>query len=356
MPQTINIVGAGVIGASLAFHLAKQGAKVTVFEAATAASAASGRSFGWINASFYANPAHHHLRVAAMAAHHRLAAELGMSVNWQGTLWWEDQGAGFDRMAADLADLGYPVHSLTASQVRKMEPQLAQAPTRALHFPSEGAIDAAQLTHALLAASGARVLNGIAAKSLIEKDGQIMGVRAPIGPFAADHTILAAGTATPSLLIPLGLDLPMLSRPGLLLRTKPVPFRLNHILVSPLHEIRQDETGAILAPAAANHQADSAETVPDPDGATEASLNNLRAIFEAPGITLDRATIGYRPVPGDGLPVIGQALPGLSLAVMHSGVTLAALAGEALAAEVMGQGDQPLLTGFRPERLLRAIG
>src|SRR3989338_7869818 len=131
MAQKIIIVGAGIIGASLAFHLSRAGAEVTVFEATQpasaatgrsfgwinasfyanpahhrlraapvearpppagppAASAATGRSFGWINASFYANPAHHRLRAASMQAWHRQSALLPEAApNWQGCLWWE---------------------------------------------------------------------------------------------------------------------------------------------------------------------------------------------------------------------------------------------------------------------------
>ena len=354
MAQKIIIVGAGIIGATLAFHLTRAGAAVTVFESAQPASAATGRSFGWINASFYANPAHHRLRVASMLAWQRQSALLPEAApNWQGCLWWEEAGAGLTRKAADLAALGYPVDALTGAEVAALEPSLAQPPTQALRFPSEGAVEPAALTRALLAASGAKVHAGLFVKSLIEKSGQITGVRTAIGPFAADHVILATGTATPALLTPLWLDLPMLTRPGVLLHTKPVPWRLHHIIVTPYQEIRQDAAGHILAPASAHHQADATETVADPHPLIDATLTRLRALFAA-DLTLDRYVIGYRPVPGDGLPVVGLARAGLSLAVMHSGITLAAGIAEALTAEITGQGDSPLLADFRPARLLTA--
>lgn len=350
MAQSVLIIGAGIVGASLAFHLSRMGAKVTVLEAAQPANAASGRSFGWINASFYANPAHHRLRVEGIAAHHRLHALLpDAPYRWQGALWFEDD-ARFGAMQADLTALGYANTALTAAEIAALEPSLAQRPNRALLMPSEGAVDAGLLTQALLTASGAKVLAGLSAKTLIDKAGQITGARTPIGPFLADHTILATGTATPSLLAPLGLPLPMLTRPGQLIHTQPVPFRLNHILVTPDQEIRQDPTGRLLAPTSANHQADNAETIANPAADIEATLTRLRALFDHPGIALDHATIGLRPVPGDGLPVVGQATPGLSLAVMHSGVTLAAIVAESLAQEIIGQGDSPLLSDFRPAR------
>ncbi|MDO8983244.1 FAD-binding oxidoreductase [Cypionkella sp.] len=356
MPQSVLIIGAGIIGASLAFHLARAGAKVTVLESASPASAASGRSFGWINASFYASPAHHHLRVAAMSAHHRLAAVLSdHAPNWQGTLWFEHEGQGFDQKAEELAALGYPATPVTRAEIAKLEPHLANPPAQALHIAIEGAVDPVALTRALLAASGAKILSGIAAKSLIENGGQIKGVRTAIGPFSADHTVLAAGIATPALLAPIGLDLPMLARPGIMVYSKPVGWRVNHILVTPDQEIRQDPSGALLAPGVANHQADASESIAVPSAMAEATIHRLRARFNAPDLTLDRFALGYRPVPADGLPLIGTVQPGLSLAVMHSGITLSALAGEALAAEIMGQGEHPLLADFRPGRLLKSL-
>ena len=70
------------------------------------------------------------------------------------------------------------------------------------------------------------------------------------------------------------------------------------------------------------------------------------------GIEQERIAIANRPMPGDGRPVIGRAGPeGLHLAVMHSGVTLAALAGEAVADLVRG-GDRfdGLLAPYDPGR------
>ena len=48
------------------------------------------------------------------------------------------------------------------------------------------------------------------------------------------------------------------------------------------------------------------------------------ALFQATEISFARHTLANRPVPGDGLPVAGPGcLPGLRVAVMHSGATLA---------------------------------
>lgn len=351
MPQHIVIAGAGITGAALAYRLAQTGARVTVLDAHPPASAASGASFGWINASFFASDAHHALRAAAIAAHRRLDAEIATPTRWPGCLWWEKTGEGMDTLHARLAALGYPVEEIGANQIAALEPALAAPPPRALRFAAEGATDVAALTRRLLAASGAQVWAGVPVTALDVAGTGVAGVTTAQGRLAADHVILATGTATPGLIAPLGLALPMLHRPGLMLVTKAQPPLLSHICVTPDQEVRQDAAGRVWAPTAASHQGDASDAVVQlPGTLADAAFGRLAALVRGLSGGWDRVSLANRPVPADGVPVVGQAAPGLSLAVMHSGATLAPLVAELLAAEVTGQGASPLLAPFRPER------
>jgi glycine/D-amino acid oxidase-like deaminating enzyme len=81
----------------------------------------------------------------------------------------------------------------------------------------------------------------------------------------------------------------------------------------------------------------------------------LRAKQYLPALTGARAipvSVGYRPMPLDGYPVIGfsQAVPNVYLAVMHSGVTLAPLVGELGAIEIVDGVNVALLAPYRLER------
>lgn len=353
MQPRFLILGAGITGACLAHRLAALGGAVTILDANRPASAASGASFGWVNASFFLSDAHFHLRRAGIEAHARLAADLGHGHNPQGCLWYEDQGDAFDTTRTTLHRLGYPHRPLARAEIAILEPHLATPPDRALLFSAESAIDTAALTRTLLAratAAGARLITGLPATALTEAQGRITGILTPAGPIQADHTILATGTGTPALLAPLGLTFPMLHRPGAIVRTQPLPPLLTHILATPQQEVRQTPDGALIAPAAAHHQADTADTPPDPAQAMETTLRHLRTLFPRADIRPDRITLATRPVPGDGLPATGPVMPGLSMAVMHSGATLAPLVADLMAAELTGLGDRPLLAPFRPAR------
>lgn len=246
--EKIIIIGAGLIGANLAFQLAGQGREVTLIEAGLPASAASGRSFGWINASFALSEAHFALRLAGMVAHDRLARALPGLHRPSGCLWWEEAGAALAATAARLERAGYPLQRLDRAAIAAREPALVRPPEEALFFPTEGWVDAVALTRALLAASGARVLSGVSAQVAVV-GGAVTGVQTPFGALWADQVVIAAGLGAPALLAPLGLRLPMLHRPGLLLRTAPVGLRLPHILAAPEQEVRQEDDGRLLRAA-----------------------------------------------------------------------------------------------------------
>ena len=122
----VVIIGAGIVGASVAWNLARRGVEATVIDAGPVAGGASGRGFGWLNASFHLDDDHYHLRVAAMRAWERAEAALkSRALSWPGTLWWEEEGAAFDAFRDGLRRLDYPVAELSRTEIEALEPALA---------------------------------------------------------------------------------------------------------------------------------------------------------------------------------------------------------------------------------------
>jgi glycine/D-amino acid oxidase-like deaminating enzyme len=69
-------------------------------------------------------------------------------------------------------------------------------------------------------------------------------------------------------------------------------------------------------------------------------------------LELDFHTLGYRPTPADGFPMIGRfdGVDGLYVTVMHSGITLAPIVG-LLATQELTTGERdPALAPYRPSR------
>lgn len=348
----VTIIGAGIIGAAIAYRLARGGAQVTIVDAGAPGQGASAASFGWLNASFFLNDDHFRLRVAALEAWRRLQGEVDLpGLSWPGCLCWEEQGDAFDRQRDRLRALGYPVEEVGANRIAKMEPGLADVPERALYFPREGAADLVACAQALIAASGARVLGGCRVQQILVEAGRVVGVEVEGIKLASDHVVIAAGTGAGDLAATAGVHLPMLDRPGLMMRTCAVEPVARHILVAPGQELRQLPDGRLLAPTTAAHQSDASDRLAqDPAVLATAAMERVQRLFGRPDLDWAAVHLAGRPMPRDGLPVIGAAGPeGLYVAVMHSGATLGALAGEIAAAEITGV-EQALGTPYRVQR------
>jgi glycine/D-amino acid oxidase-like deaminating enzyme len=74
------------------------------------------------------------------------------------------------------------------------------------------------------------------------------------------------------------------------------------------------------------------------------------------GAEVGSVTLGFRPMPVDGFPVVGPVpgMPAVSLCVTHSGVTLAPLLGDYMVSELIAGDAEPMLAPYRPTRPMQA--
>lgn len=352
----VIVVGAGIIGASIAWHLARRGAPVTLVDAGQPGGVATAASFAWINSS-WANPEPYvRLRMAAIDGWRRLdAAVPDLGVAWTGSLLWDLPEDELRAFAAGHAALGYGLRLVNGAEAARLEPALAIPPALAVHAPGEAAVEPAAAARALAAAAGAAsatVGTGAAVAGLTLSDDRATGVALADGArISADAVVVAAGVATPGLLAPCGVDLPLFDPEGLLIRTAPLPKLLGGLVISPAVHMRQRPDGRLVAGAdfgGGDPGADAAETA----DRVFADLRSLLRPEAAPA--LDGFTVGRRPTPADGFPAVGGIadVPGLFVAVMHSGVTLAPAIGAFLSEEILEGRREPLLAPYRPERFV----
>lgn len=89
------VIGAGIMGASIAYHLASRGIKVTVIDKDQPSSGATGSSFGWIHTTVSDDAPDAFLRRASAADWQRLEKEIPeLWVNWTGALSYDDESLG----------------------------------------------------------------------------------------------------------------------------------------------------------------------------------------------------------------------------------------------------------------------
>ncbi len=351
------VVGAGIVGAAVAHEAARAGAEVFLLEESLPASGVSADSFAWIGAPRATDPPDPStpLRRLALPAYRRLEALVpGVRVRWSGCVTWGDE------QEQRPAGPGSGERLLDAAQLARLEPHLRTHPARAVHLLHDGAVDPVAVTRALVRAAcrhGARLLTRTAAHALEVHEGRLVAVRTSAGTVPADAVVLAAGVRTPELCAPLGFELPVAPSPALLVRAEAPAHLVRTVVAGPSLEVRQDADGQVLI--AVDHHGEVGPE--DLRRAGEAALRRLSAAFDTAGaagttgagaVRLLGVRVGARPVPADGLPVLGP-LPrvgGVHLAVMHSAITLAPAAARLIAAEVVHGVRADELEPLRPAR------
>ena len=354
LPKII-IVGSGIIGASIALACQDLNADILVLEQGTFGGVASGNSFGWINASFAESSAYYALRLEAIEGFRNLGLRLDLkdSLRWQGTLWWEDAGADFDAQWTKMLSNGYAARLLNKDAVSVLEPNLVDAPERAILTYAEGAALAHETAKSILkhvSSNGGKLIENCMVTGVQSHYGRLHGVKTNVGDFNCDMLVLATGAQAQSGMDGLDWSLPMANKTGMILQTNRLPPFLNHTLMTSDVHFRQNVDGSLTAGEIFGGDFNPAA---NPNTLAMQTLKRIRAqLKNVETMTLADVKVGQRPVPKDGFPVIGAVneLDGLFTAVMHSGVTLGPLVGELLAAQMLLGSKSALLADFSPAR------
>lgn len=374
----IVVVGAGIVGASIAYHLAKTGAAVTVIDAVGPATQASRGTFAWINATWAKQPqSYHGLNQAGLSSWASLQTDLGIPVKWGGSLEWfttEERQARLAEQIDEQIAWGEPAAMLPADRLAEMEPEVDFSGVSTAAFSgNDGAVDPELATRILLEAAqayGAIVRYPCELLDVSMSGGAVTSVETNLGSVPTDKIVLATGAAPDAAKQFAGLDVPQRSTPGVIAITKPMPALLNRLVIAPGVHMHQRTDGRIVlgeqdgAPDTEAHTArlrDRPIVFPTPDMA-EAHYRRIHAVatrfvpkFEA--AEAETVHIGWRPLPLDGHPVLGVSpnRPDVYLAVMHSGVSLAPIVGQLVAQEIL-VGDQiDRLADYRPSRAFERV-
>ncbi|MFC6021764.1 NAD(P)/FAD-dependent oxidoreductase [Plantactinospora solaniradicis] len=372
MAEHVVVIGAGVYGAAVTASLTRRGARVTVVDAGEPGSGTSGATFSWTNSCGKQPRTYHDLNVAGMAAHRKLAAEVphGDWYHEGGNLEWaaDDTGRAELRKKVDgVLEYGYEARWLDRAEAVRLEPDVDPAALPAheiAFFPREGWIEPTRLIGHLLSdavARGAELVRNDAVTGLEVTAGAVRAVRlASARRLAADHVVNCAGPHAGRIAALAGLTLPMRNTRGVLVYTSPVAVSVSRVIHAPHVHLRPDGAGRLLLHSEESDgaaQLSESGTIEVERSAVDKVVEAARALY--PGIragTVESVRVGERPIPGDGLPVLGRAvgLPNFHFAVSHSGATLSVHAGDLVAAEVLGTDHGDALAAFRFERLAPA--
>lgn len=369
---SIVVIGAGIIGSAIAFQLTRRHRNVTVVEAKQPGRSATLASYAWINSRDKSPRGYHDLNRRSLDMWPRFAQDLNADIGlrWGGEMRWSATEEGAKTLlghAYELRSWGYPVIEMTKDQARAMEPGVVMEPfTSAVYCGIEGHVDTQRVVRTCLnrvQQDGGVVVTNDPVRSLqLDADGVgqsiVSSIKLSSGKeLDCDVLVLAAGYETTELAAMAGIEFPQRESPGATVVTEPLsPIFRNIVcmhtprdLPEPLMNVRQFGDGSVMVHGG-NHFGSVGDTSDDDAGKLLSEIARFIPIMNEARVKEVRR--GMRPMPEDGYPVIGfaESVPNLYMAVMHSGVTLAALTGEFAATEIMDSARIDLLEPYRLER------
>jgi glycine oxidase len=349
-PDSI-VVGAGIVGATTARALAREGCRVQLLDAGPAEGAASPAAAGMLAPQIETGPGDPllPLALAARDAYPALVAEL--EERGLGPLGYEACGialVALDESRADelrrqaraQRDLGLEARWLERDALAQRHPGIAREALGALLAPRDSHVDPVALLAALLA-DGARL--GVrrvseSVTSLLVEAGRVRGVRTERSIHHADAVVLAAGAWTPKIE---GLPRPLPVEPvrGQMARCRwprgeprGVLFG-RHAYVVPSGEHALLGSTMERAGFEVRTTAEGIRHIRTETGAL------LPALLTLP---IERSWAGLRPMTPDGLPVLSRDpdVAGLVYATGHgrNGILLGPLSGE-IASDLVLHGE-----------------
>jgi glycine oxidase len=339
---TIIVMGAGIIGCSIAHELAVRGARVRIVDPRPAGEGATQASAGTLAPYIEGHSdAQRTLGAQSLALFddyvQRVMRDGGGSFEYarSGTLQiarTADEGDVLSHQAQQLAAAGVAHELMTGADAMRLEPGLAAA-ERALLIPEHGLVGVQDLTRAL-------------ERAIVRHGGEWSPERIDAVAAArdADAVVVATGAwagdpvrPIRGQLVHLRFDAPPVDRVIWGNRCYAVPWRDGSLLVgATVEDVGFDESST-------------------PDAVRNLSVAAAELIPAARGARIAGVRVGLRPETPDGLPLVGRSstMPSVFYATGHyrTGVLLAPLTARLVADLVLHGREDPLLALLSPGRL-----
>lgn len=366
--KKVVIVGAGIIGASLGYHLSRRdNIAVTFLERDIPGAGASGHSFAWANA-FGKDPRDYHtLNRRSLDMWYRLSHQLDadIGIHYGGEMRWENdpqRALELQNRIQQIQAWGYPCRRITRDEMLALEPHLHLGTVEAASFSEADIhIETDKFINVCLQRAcevGAVVHSKTSVTGFVIRNGSVAAVKTVDAEFPCDVVVLASGVQTTELASLAQVHIPQQQSPGIVIKTTPCTKVLQSVSV--IHAPSTDENHQHLhlrqlADGSLRIGQGTQEGINRDDSQQHADALLARAKAYLPAIADAEAIptpVGYRPMPLDGFPVLGftKVVENLYIALMHSGVTLAPLVGEMATLEIADDARVDWFTLYRPDR------
>jgi glycine/D-amino acid oxidase-like deaminating enzyme len=356
MNADVIVIGAGVVGAAIAYGLASSDLRVLVLDGGDREFRAASANFGlvWLQGKGIDMPAYHRLSGDSVDLWPKFSAELtdttavdlqyerngGLTI-CRGEVELEQRRAELLRLHSQLGSAEPDWDMLDCGALKKLLPKVQLGPdvVGASFGRRDGHVNPLRLLaalHAGILRRGGQLRGGSTVHS-VQSDGR-RTFTINFGPERASgaRVVIAAGLGSRALAAQVGLDIPIRPQRGQILVTE----RLQPFLSLPMSGLRQTRDGTVMI--GATHDEVGFDTSTTNAAAAALSADAIGVIPALSNATLIRQWSGLRILTPDSYPVYAesQSHPGAFVAVCHSGVTLAA-AHATLLADAIAAGRLP---------------
>lgn len=352
------IVGGGVIGASIAFELAKAGIPCTIIDQGALLEEASVAAAGMLGAQV---EIHHPGVFFEMCKRSRslyagwieeLHERTGISPQYiphgivRAALTEEDE----TELRSRIDWIGEDVRWLSPSDLRDIEPELAEDMRGGLYFADDHQIHPVYLARALRSALiqlGCDIRERTPVLELLADGSRVRGVRTAAGELHADTVILAAGAWSESLLMPLGKRLTTFPVKGQCFSVRTgAPLLTRTAFTKGCYVVPKLDGTMLIGATQEEAGFDKSLTVEAISRLHQTAARLIPALQRAEFVS---TWAGLRPGTPDGLPYLGgfDGLDGLIAATGHyrNGILLAPITGRLIRQLIC---NQPLDLDLRP--------
>lgn len=353
----VVIIGAGIMGSSLAYFLSKRGKKVIVLEKDEICSGTSSSTAAWLWPSDKRPECYGRLCKEAYDIYLGLEEELGASFEMtiNGSI---DFAKTEEELAAlsDLCDydnmLGYKAKMLDPDELAKEEPLLGKDYIGGLLVETDGHINPFLLVNAYIQAAkrnGAEVYTFTEVKTFNMTGNHIDEVVTDDFIVEADLVVCAAGIYSRKIGEMLGLDAHVFPERGFTLVSEKMPPVLNHVLVGARQTVSGNVVFGFIADKVEKDCLDRKMYVRGLNWAAEDACNLLPPLSD---VNIIRSYTGIRCKPDDKLPILGptEKIDNFWFHLMHSAFAGNPGASDRVARIICGEADLDIISDFRYSR------
>ena len=235
------VIGAGVMGASIAFHLARAGLDRTLVLERRMVCSGNTRKSGALVRTHYSNRPEASLALASLPYWHQWRDLVGYECGFRNVgfllLVGPENRERLERNVAMQRSLGINTRLVEADDLREIQPGIDLSDGAVGAFePDSGYADPLATTHSFMRSAvnhGVSVVEGVSVTAIRHGGGRVVGVASTDGDFDAPIVICAANIWSPALLRTAGLELdlwPLRSQMAFFHRPS-APRALEHVVL-----------------------------------------------------------------------------------------------------------------------------